>query len=358
MESRVLIAEDDSLVARALQQALVKAGYGVDVVADGMAARERLLTGAYGALVTDWMMPELDGIELVRLVRARRQPACVVLITELNIPAARSHALQQGADDFFTKPVLANDVVRSVTRWFATRAANDTAKRGVVTPIEASVANDLVHPAARTAAWGKLPSAICRVLSDTVQVPFVEGAAWTHAPDQGLASVLAMVDVEHLLELYVTIEAPRTSALAMAHAMLGETDPGDVQTLQDLVAELSNMVAGAVKTSFQPEGFNFTLGLAKSHDRAAGGYDVTMAVRLSASGIDVVVRCGVRSRNGVVVQPAQLREGMVLAENVLSSSGGLLLPAGTRLTITGADRLRGALKGRPVKVCAPDGMAA
>ena len=90
MESRVLIAEDDSLVARALQQALVKAGYGVDVVADGMAARERLLTGAYGALVTDWMMPELDGIELVRLVRARRQPACVVLITELNIPAARS----------------------------------------------------------------------------------------------------------------------------------------------------------------------------------------------------------------------------------------------------------------------------
>ena len=142
MESRVLIAEDDSLVARALQQALVKAGYGVDVVADGMAARERLLTGAYGALVTDWMMPELDGIELVRLVRARRQPACVVLITELNIPAAQSHALQQGADDFFTKPVLANDVVRSVTRWFATRAANDTAKRGVVTPIEASVAND------------------------------------------------------------------------------------------------------------------------------------------------------------------------------------------------------------------------
>jgi hypothetical protein len=45
---------------------------------------------------------------------------------------------------------------------------------------------------------------------------------------------------------------------------------------------------------------------------------------------------------------------MVLAESLFSSSGGLLLPLGTRLTATAAERLRGTLKGRVIKVCFPE----
>ncbi|MGO8993541.1 MAG: response regulator [Polyangiaceae bacterium] len=363
MDARVLIADDDTMVARLLQQALQKAGYRVDVVADGMAARERLVSGCYQVLVTDWMMPELDGIELVRLVRARREPCCVVLITELNIPAARSHAVQQGADDFFTKPVVAAEVVQSVTRWFEKRKVVAGSSKVVPPPRgkEGAGSNDGadgVHPIARTTAWGGLPSAIRKVLADTVQVPLVEGPPWERAPDGSVIGHLVLIDVEHLLEFHVAIEAPRESALVMARAMLGDADPDDLQTVRDLVSEMANMVAGTVKSSFLPDGFSFTLGIAKNTEQATIRYDAARVVRLDAGGIEVVVRCGVRPRNSLVVLPTQLHEGMVLAENALSSSGGLLLPAGTRLTRMAADRLRDALKGRQVKVCIPDGVAA
>ena len=66
MAKRMLIAEDDPVSARLLQQTMQKSGFLVEVVADGKTALSRLEGGGYDVLLTDWLMPELDGIELVK----------------------------------------------------------------------------------------------------------------------------------------------------------------------------------------------------------------------------------------------------------------------------------------------------
>ena len=354
MDTKVLIAGDDPLVGRVLQQALQKAGCRVDAVTDGIAARERLATNAYEALVTDWMMRGLDGIELVRLMRKSGNTGYVALVTELNIPAARSHAIREGANEFFAKPVAAAQIVRSLTQWLERRSDGPKSTRVCAPAPDANAALGLLEPISTTSAWRGLAAAIHGVLSDTVQLPLAIGAAPRPPKAENLSSVLVLVDAEHLLELHVTVETSLASAVEVARAMLGEANPEDLLTLRDLVSELAHMVAGALKVSFSREGFGFTLGLAKRVAGAVAEDGLISAQTFTAEGLEVIVRCVARVRNALVVQPGALREGMVLAESLFSSSGGLLLPLGTRLTATAAERLRGTLKGRVIKVCFPE----
>jgi len=337
-----------------LQQALLKAGCRADVVTDGISAQERLGTNSYEALITDWMMRGLDGIELVRLMRKSGNNGYAALVTELNIPAARAHAIGEGANEFFAKPVVAADVVRSLTQWRERRASGERCTPASAPALAASAPLGLLEPISTTSAWRGLGATIHRVLSDTIPLPLAMGVLTGPRRTDDLSSVLVLVDAEHLLELHLTVEASRASAVEVARAMLGEADPEDVKTLRDLVSELANIVAGGLNVSFSGEGFGFTLGLAKRAPSAPGEDGLVSAQTVTAPGLEVAVRCVACVRNAVAVQPAGLREGMVLAESVFSTSGGLLLPLGTRLTATAAERLRGAIKGRVVKVCVPE----
>jgi CheY-like chemotaxis protein len=357
LAKRVLIAEDDPLVLRHLQQTLQKAGYSVEAVGDGKVARERLHQGTFEALLTDWMMPELDGIELVRFMLTKPERAYVALITELNIPAARSHALQAGADDFFAKPIVPLQIAQSMAGWFERQARGLIKPRANGARAPTSTQVGIEHPVARTDAWKNLDSAVRQVLSDTVQIAFEAVPPPARTPDDAVRSIIPVIDTEHLMELHVLIEASRGSAAAIAQAMLGEGDPSDTQTLRDIVAELANITAGCVKTSFGKEGFPFTLGLAKKVEEFVDDYALAGAVGLRAKGIDLVARFGVRPRESVVIAASQLREGMVLAENALADAGSMLLPTGTRLTLTAAERLKNALKARSIRVCVPESAA-
>ena len=99
---KILIAEDDETSALMLQRTLTKGGYDVTVAHDGIEALAAIKQKPFDALVTDWMMPRMDGIELTRQVRAIVN--VIIVITALDSVEARAHALEAGADDYLAKP--------------------------------------------------------------------------------------------------------------------------------------------------------------------------------------------------------------------------------------------------------------
>lgn len=102
---KVLIAEDDAASALILQRTLSKAGYQVTHAINGMEAWEIIQQESFDALLTDWMMPQMDGMELIRRVRAGIKPLpMIMVITALASPEARLHAMNSGADEYLAKP--------------------------------------------------------------------------------------------------------------------------------------------------------------------------------------------------------------------------------------------------------------
>ncbi len=110
--NRVLVADDEPTTAAYIAAGLRRAGYHVETTEDGRAALRALETGSYGTLVTDWMMPGLSGIDLVREVRTGIRPApLIVMVTALDTDKGRSVAMMAGADEFVGKPVDIDELV-------------------------------------------------------------------------------------------------------------------------------------------------------------------------------------------------------------------------------------------------------
>lgn len=129
---KILIVEDDPTSTVILERSLRRAGYETVSAADGVEALEILKTQPCDAIVSDWMMPRMDGIELVHRIRSTIQPLPVLLIvTSLSMPEARTHALQAGADDYLAKPFAVPEVLE--------RLANCLARRQQPEPLPSSI---------------------------------------------------------------------------------------------------------------------------------------------------------------------------------------------------------------------------
>jgi diguanylate cyclase (GGDEF)-like protein len=104
---RVLIADDDATSRLVLKAAVSKLGHECRIAGDGSSAWEELATSSIDVLLTDWMMPGLEGIELCRRVRQELSGRYVyiVLVTGLGDPEQVLQGMQSGADDYLVKPV-------------------------------------------------------------------------------------------------------------------------------------------------------------------------------------------------------------------------------------------------------------
>lgn len=103
----ILVVEDHPALRRQLEMILQKAGFAVTCAENGRRALELLRGSPFPIILTDWMMPEMDGIELCRAIRDNR--ACggyvyVVLLTAKSSKDDIVTGLEAGADDFLSKP--------------------------------------------------------------------------------------------------------------------------------------------------------------------------------------------------------------------------------------------------------------
>ncbi len=101
---RVLYAEDDDDLAFALGLMLDKLGYKADLARDGVMADQFLQVQNYDLLILDLGLPRLDGLEVLRRLRARGQQLAVLVLTARDGVEARVRGLDAGADDYLVKP--------------------------------------------------------------------------------------------------------------------------------------------------------------------------------------------------------------------------------------------------------------
>ncbi len=116
---RILVAEDEAELSRALKAVLDHQGYETDVVGDGLAAVEMAARNSYDCMVFDIMMPVMDGLTAVREIRSTGNLTPVIMLTAKTEVDDRVGGLDAGADDYMTKPFAMKELlarIRSMTR--------------------------------------------------------------------------------------------------------------------------------------------------------------------------------------------------------------------------------------------------
>ena len=127
---RVLVADDEQDMARALEAMLKSDGYEVDTVYDGQAALDFGETGTYDCIVLDIMMPCRDGLEVVRTLRSESVRTPILILTAKSAQEDVVGGLNSGADDYLTKPF---SMVELLARVRALCRRSDTYVPGVLT---------------------------------------------------------------------------------------------------------------------------------------------------------------------------------------------------------------------------------
>jgi two-component system response regulator QseB len=121
---RVLLVEDDAMIAQGLQAALRQAGYAVDWMRDGKSATLALQPAVFDLILLDLGLPDRDGLEVLRELRRRGDATPVIILTARDEIQDRVNGLNAGADDYIVKPFDLDEVtarMRSVLRRVAGR---------------------------------------------------------------------------------------------------------------------------------------------------------------------------------------------------------------------------------------------
>ncbi|MEO5693865.1 MAG: response regulator transcription factor [Usitatibacter sp.] len=116
---RLLIAEDDAILADGLVHTLRRSGYAVDSVSDGIAADAALASSPFDVLILDIGLPRMTGLEVLKRLRARKSTMPVLILTARDSTEDRVKGLDLGADDYLTKPFDLPELearVRALTR--------------------------------------------------------------------------------------------------------------------------------------------------------------------------------------------------------------------------------------------------
>ena len=129
---KLLFAEDDRDLCRAVKALLEHSGYTVDVVHNGRDAVDYAEAGCYDGLILDWMMPEESGIDALKRIRSGGNAVPCLMLTALDAVEDRVAGLDAGADDYLPKPFATSELLARVRAMLRRRAdyAPDVARFG------------------------------------------------------------------------------------------------------------------------------------------------------------------------------------------------------------------------------------
>ena len=111
---RILIAEDEIATAKALKILLEKSNYSVDIVYNGKDAWDYISATNYEVIILDIMMPQMNGIEVLSLIRRNHMSTPVLLLTAKGEVEDRVAGLEAGADDYLPKPFATSELIARV----------------------------------------------------------------------------------------------------------------------------------------------------------------------------------------------------------------------------------------------------
>ena len=113
---KILIVEDEKLLADSIRTLLQKKGFDVEVAYDGETGRQYAELGVYDLLILDVMMPSVDGFEVARRVRMKHLGSMILMLTAKSELEDRITGLNAGADYYLTKPFDARELLACCKR--------------------------------------------------------------------------------------------------------------------------------------------------------------------------------------------------------------------------------------------------
>lgn len=111
---RLLFAEDDRDISKAVQTLLERSGYSVDAVYNGQDALDYIEQADYDGVILDWMMPKKSGIEVLAWMRGKGISTPVLMLTARDAIEDRVEGLDTGADDYLPKPFAASELLARI----------------------------------------------------------------------------------------------------------------------------------------------------------------------------------------------------------------------------------------------------
>jgi len=125
---RILLVEDETRLADALEQILKRQGYLVDVTGDGAAGQVMAETDIYDVIILDRMLPNIEGVDILKYLRAKHIKTPVIFLTAKDAVSSRVEGLDAGADDYLVKPFSKDELlarVRALSRRSENLQASD-----------------------------------------------------------------------------------------------------------------------------------------------------------------------------------------------------------------------------------------
>jgi DNA-binding response OmpR family regulator len=122
---RILLVEDEERVASFVVKGLEAEGYTVDHVATGGDALDRIRAGELGLIVLDLVLPDMDGLDVLRRLREAGEALPVIILTARGAVDDRVEGLDVGADDYLPKPFAFDELLARVRARLRTRSTSD-----------------------------------------------------------------------------------------------------------------------------------------------------------------------------------------------------------------------------------------
>lgn len=191
---RLLVAEDHPSLARSLANGLREEGYAVDLTFDGGEAAHLVRVHPYDAVVLDIMLPNLNGWELLKLIRREKPGLPVLCLTALDAEDDRVKGLDLGADDYLLKPFSWKELLarlRAVIR----RGHGQTTSVITVADLEIDLTHKAVHRAGQAIALSAREFALLEYLAHRRGQVVSRTDIWDHLYDQHDESMSNVVDV-------------------------------------------------------------------------------------------------------------------------------------------------------------------
>lgn len=179
-QARVLVVDDDPVVAKSFDRVLSGKGYAVITARDGPEALEKLAREDYDAVFTDIRMPGMDGLEVAARIKATRPWLPVVIVTGYGSPASEARAKEIGVAGFLHKPLSPEMIEGSAREAMAGKAVGRDAPAAMAKPPEVALT---AQPAVAAPGAGRFAKDVALF----VAAPFIGLAYAVAFPFVGLA---------------------------------------------------------------------------------------------------------------------------------------------------------------------------
>jgi CheY-like chemotaxis protein len=341
---QVLIVDASSQDRDLARRYLEAEGHEVSVAAEAQGALAALEKRAPEIVVLDSLLAGMPAIQLIERVRQKETAtrAYVILVSARPAVTELTAAIQAGADDYMRKPLNREELVIRVGALARIKGWAAKVFGGTASVIDLGNAE-----ITRLQAWQKVDRSIMKDMSGLIGQTLAPPAPTATVEPCVIGAQIPLTLAAENTEVRLTVGVDQASIPALCELCLG--DPGaPVEALRDVLREFANTAGGAFLRTASQEGVSLTSGLpvdltADSFSVSEQGASQRFVVATRTGSVHVSFALEVLSRALRRVNVTQLTEGMVVARDLHTEAGAILVPAGTRLTSSQIRRMNEVL---------------